>query len=168
MTTGSPENLKVSELVDTVGERQAPTVSSQASLREAVETFERQRHTRVLYVVDETERIVGILTAGSLLRHAETYGLTPQIHARRIPALLSGDTVEQIMIHHPITIKRSDTVGVAVRRMSETGAKELPVVDKNGRVTADLTIIDILYYCLVPAPDGPASGPTANTWPRHA
>lgn len=143
------ESDTVADLVDSIGARTPPLITADASLREAVAAFWAQRHTRVLYVVDDQGVLVGALTAGTLLRHVEPYGHAPQVHARRVPALLGGDTVEQIMLHHPVSVRLDDTVQDAVRSMTEAGAKELPVCDHLGRVLADITVIDALYHSLV-------------------
>lgn len=145
-----PEDVTVAELVDALGARRPPVIGPQASLREAVEAFEEHRHTRVLYVVDDDGVLLGALTAGTLLRHVETHGYVPKVHARRIPALIDGETVADVMLHHPVSLQLGDTVDQAGRAMADAGAKELPVVDGNGRVVADVTIIDVLYHSLVP------------------
>lgn len=142
----------VGDLVRAVGARMPPLVTTDASLRDAVGAFEAQRHTRVLYVVDAQGALAGVLTAGALLRHVETHGHAPQVHARRIPALLGGETIEQIMLHHPVSVSLDDTVQDAVRAMNDAGAKELPVCEDDGRVVADITIIDVLYHALLPEP----------------
>lgn len=149
----------VADLVRAIGARTPPLVATDASLRDAVEAFEAQRHARVLYVVDEQGALAGALTAGTLLRHVETHGHAPQVHARRIPALLGGETVEQIMLHHPVSAGLDDTVQDAVRAMTDAGATDLPVCDHDGRVVADITIVDALYHSLVV---GPAPTPGAD------
>lgn len=144
--------LAVAQLVEAVGHRRPPTIDQHASLRDAVEALEQQRHTRILYVTDHDDALVGVLTAGALLRHVESHGHVPRLHARRIPSLLGGETVEDLMIHHPVALQLDDTVDQALRKMTETGAKELPVVDDAGRVVGDVTVVDALYHVLVPDP----------------
>lgn len=54
------------------------------------------------------------------------------------------------MLHHPVTVAADDSVAEALRKMTDAGATELPVTDRQGRVIGDLTIIDVLYHALVP------------------
>jgi CBS domain-containing protein len=39
-----------------------------------------------------------------------------------------------------------ETVDIVLKRMASTGAKEIAVVDSDGRILADITAVDLLKY----------------------
>jgi CBS domain-containing protein len=39
-----------------------------------------------------------------------------------------------------------ETVDTVLKRMASTGAKEIAVVDSDGRILADITAVDLLKY----------------------
>jgi predicted transcriptional regulator len=52
--------------------------------------------------------------------------------------------VEQIMLHQPVTAKKSDGIYETMVRMQEYGVKRLPVVDSNGALFGIISADDLL------------------------
>lgn len=146
--------LSVGDVVAAVGGRVPPAIAVEASVEDAVMAFERHRHTRVLYVVDAEGVLVGVLTVGTLMRHVHGHGRRQQVHPRRVLGFLTGETVGDVMHPHPVGVTADDSTDTAVRRMTDAGAKELPVVDAAGHLVADITIVDVLYHSLAPGSEG--------------
>lgn len=88
-------------------------------------------------VVDQTERVVGVVTRSDLLRIIE---------AATTVQLAQDDVirVHHIMGHDPIVIKVGESAAVAVNTMREHGLKNLPVVDDDERLVGCVRIETIL------------------------
>ncbi|MCA9245988.1 MAG: CBS domain-containing protein [Planctomycetales bacterium] len=56
--------------------------------------------------------------------------------------------ISEVMITTPATLHADDTVGTAVKRMSEGGYRRLPVVDGEGRCVSFLKVSGIIRYLI--------------------
>ena len=99
-------------LVSEVMKKDVPTLSKCDSLQAALESAAFHEH-RVLPLLDEQDRIAGVLTRGDLLRSLQL----PQTE------LLAASSA-QVVVAHP-----DETVSLAVSRMIHSGHGHLPVVD---------------------------------------
>jgi CBS domain-containing protein len=45
-----------------------------------------------------------------------------------------------------VTASPDEPVDITLKRMARTGAKEIAVIDSDGRILADITAIDLLKY----------------------
>jgi NADH dehydrogenase len=90
-------------------------------------------------VVDNSEKVVGVVTRSDLLR---------TIEAASTLQLAQDDVVRvhHIMGHEPIVIKQGEATAVAVNTMREHGLKNLPVVDDNNRLVGCVRIETILAH----------------------
>lgn len=116
-----------------------------------VMTLLLERGVRSLPVVDEQHRLVGILTAGDLLRRANL-SIHPALHSDLPAQQLQSDlaalrqstaTAAAIMTPTVITVRAVETVRRAVERMVQHNLKRLPVVDAEGRLVGVVSRIDI-------------------------
>jgi arabinose-5-phosphate isomerase len=107
-----------------------PRVASTASMTEAVEEMSAKR-LGMTCVVEEDNRLVGIVTDGDLRRRM-----------LRTERPLEG-TVEQAMIRNPTTIGPEALASEALRRMEERKITSLPVVDEGGRLEGVIQIHDL-------------------------
>ncbi|MEU1464262.1 CBS domain-containing protein [Streptomyces sp. NPDC005727] len=112
-----------------------------------------------LPVVDEDEKVVGVLSEADLVaRQAEP----PEPARRRLPALaLTGAarrraakdrarTAGRLMTEPPVTVGAGATVAEAARTMTERGVERLPVVDEEDRLVGIVTRRDLLQVFLKP------------------
>jgi len=90
-------------------------------------------------VVDNSERVVGVVTRSDLLRTIEVAS-TLQLAENDVVR------VHHIMGHEPITIKIGEATAVAVNTMREHGLKNLPVVDEDNRLIGCVRIETILAH----------------------
>lgn len=118
-----------------------PTVPSNASLAEVVDLLVSHARRRVV-VVDETGRVVGIITDGDLIKRAtetERDSLIQSL-ARRLPVgeakrfHLSQRTAAEVMTSPVITITPDTSLLEALRLLLSHRIKRLPVVDAEGRL----------------------------------
>lgn len=90
-------------------------------------------------VVDNSERVVGVVTRSDLLRTIEVASSlqTTQDDIVR---------VHHIMGHEPIVIRQTEATAVAVNTMREHGLKNLPIVDDEDRLVGCVRIETILAH----------------------
>jgi len=116
------------------------TVGPDAPLRQAVNLM-RERKIRHLPVVEDGERLVGILTDRDV-RHA---ALVPALaeHLAWEPRRLKALRVRDVMTWSVVTTHPEATLAQAGMTMFQRRIGSLPVVD-NGRLVGILTETDIL------------------------
>lgn len=136
--------------VNDVMTREVRSIRPEASIAEAIELLIGKRY-RALPVIDEQQRVVGILTDGDVLRQLglpvagveaamSESELTAQLNALRH----SGQTVADLMRTRLITVHPETPVAEAVRLMTENGIKRLPVVDHDQKLQGMVSRVDVL------------------------
>jgi CBS domain-containing protein len=134
--------------------RDMPTVTPQATLEEVLQALEQDRRRRAI-VVDEQQRVVGIISDGDLLRRSQPPA-HPGLLARLRhlvggqspadpPALLdASETAADLMSTPVVTIAADALPADALRLMVNQEIKRLPVVDENGRLVGLLDRASLL------------------------
>ena len=89
---------------------------------EQVITLLNRKGLDFYYVVDEADRLTGVLTRTDLLRAMEAMASTPVAARPHIK-------VEDIMVANPITASLEDSSVVMMATMREHGLKKLPIVE---------------------------------------
>jgi CBS domain-containing protein len=130
--------------------REVHAVQPDTPLAEAVELL-LDKVYRTLPVVDEANRVVGILTDGDLLKRAKLLATSAQqelteAEVRHELAHIhqSGQTVGQVMTPRPITVTPETTITQAVKLMVEHDVKRLPVVDAENKLLGVVSRINVL------------------------
>lgn len=136
--------------VHDVMHREVYTVRPGTPLDEAVALLLGKDY-RALPVVDESRRVVGILTDGDLLHKAGLLATSAQREltqaelAEELQRLRqAGRTVGQVMTPDPVTISSDTSVSAAISLMAERDVKRLPVVDGAGHLVGIVSRIDVL------------------------
>jgi CBS-domain-containing membrane protein len=114
------------------------------------------RRVSALPVVDDEDRLVGIVSEADLLlkeeyadAHEDADLPLFERRARRIEREKAAGTVASELMTTPvITIGPSATLAEAARLMHEEGVKRLPVVDAKGRVAGIVSRADLLKVFL--------------------
>lgn len=153
--------------VHDVMSREVQSVTPDAPIAYAIELL-IARNVRALPVVDENQRVVGIVTDGDLMRRLElpAAGVTAAMTAGELSAQLSklrqsGLTVADLMHTDVITVKESEPVARAIQIMAERNIKRLPVVDEAGRLVGMVSRVDVLRAMAQPqAAERPRRAPT--------
>ena len=149
------ELCTVATLLESLPTRKLPLIAAAASIEEVVEAMLRFSHSRLLYVIDQDERLVGTISLGRLIRNVYYHNRIPQIHSRAIISMLTATSAEDIMQTSPITTTMTEEIAKVLRRMIELNIKEIAVVNNEKRVIGDLTIIDLLRFIREPLPVPP-------------
>jgi CBS domain-containing protein len=132
------------------------TTHPTAPLSTVVRTLAEKRISG-LPVVDETQRLVGIISETDLMWQ-ET-GVTPPAYVMLLDSVIYlqnpgqyerdlhkalGQTVGEVMTAHPVTTTPDQPLAAAARIMHEHRIHRLPVVDADQRVVGILTRGDIV------------------------
>jgi CBS domain-containing protein len=139
---------RVNEMVAFLKERKLPLIQEKANIEEVIDTMIRFQHSRLLYVVDDDKKLTGTISLGLLARHVFSASHEPQIHPRFLINMITAETAKDIMQKNLVVTTEEEKVEVVLRRMIRTNAKEIPVLDKEKRVVADLTMVDLLKFLL--------------------
>ena len=122
------------------------TVGVDASLREAVEAIVRDSETRKVYVLNDDGKLAGTITLEVLLRHAAyTFGVrsTGVTSFLRMLAEITDDKVRDVMAK-PIRVSKDELLVNVTKLMVENHLNDLPVVDDQNKLVAELNGLDIL------------------------
>ena len=95
-----------------------------------------------LPVIDETSKIIGILTDRDIVVRviAENLPMTTQI--------------KDVMTKPVHVIKESSEIGVAISKMAEKKVRRLPVIDENEKISGIISIGDLMLHQLTDARAG--------------
>ena len=139
---------KVAELVAFLKERRLPLIDQKANIEEIVTAMIHFEHSRLLYVVDHNEKLIGTISWGLLTRHVFSTSHDPQIHPRFIMSMITAETAKDIMQKNPLFITENELVETLLEKMIRSNIKQIPVIDRKKRVIAYLTIVDLLRFLI--------------------
>ena len=138
--------MKIKEIMENIKDRELPCVSENSTIKETIRVVVRFPHTRLIYVVDDHQKLLGVITIGSLIRHLYPYHYDDKIHPRDILRNIIVEKASHLMSSGNVNASPDETVDVVLKRMAKTGAKEVAVVDSKGCILADITAVDLLKY----------------------
>lgn len=101
----------------------------------------KENKVRRLAVVDEQEKLVGIITIGDVREASPSDATTLSIW--ELNYLWAQLTVGKIMSHDVITIAPDDTMFAAAKLMLDHKVSGIPVVDKDAKILGMITESDI-------------------------
>lgn len=141
------EELRVWEVLEGAQESCPPaTVRADAPLRDAVEAIIADDDTHKVYAIDEDGKLTGTVTLEVLLRHAGyMLGVRPAGMSSflRMLAEVADERVDQVMAK-PIKVSKDEMLVNATKLMVEHHLNDLPVVDGDNKLVAELRGMDIL------------------------
>ena len=140
--------IRIGEVIKGLEPRDFPVVPENASIEDVMSAIVNCRHSRMLNVVNDRQQLVGTISLDALIRHVFAQDREPTIHARSLIGVLSRETAGDIMFKQPIYAIIEEEIGVVTRRMLEANVKDIPVLDSDKRVIADITIVDLLQHLL--------------------
>lgn len=140
------ELMKIKDIMQRIGDRDFPCVSEDGDINDVIRVVVRFPHARLVYVIDEQKKLLGVITIGALMRHLYPYHYKEKIHPRDILRNIVVGTASHLMSSGNVNALPEETVDVVLKRMASTGAKEIAVVNSEGRILSDITAIDLLKY----------------------
>ena len=140
--------IRIGEVIKGLEPRDFPVVPENASIEDVMSAIVNCRHSRMLNVVNDRQQLMGTISLDALIRHVFAQDHEPTIHARSLIGMLSRETAGDIMLEQPLYATTEEEIGVVTRRMLKANVKDIPVVDSDKRVIADITIVDLLQHLL--------------------
>ncbi len=137
---------KVGDFFKEAKPRHVPKVREQAGVSEIIDAFVQSDHSRIIYVVDDQERLKGIISLGNLVRHFFFHYHDTHIDSRHLISMAVSETAKDFMHENALVARVTDDVEDVLKRMIKNNVKEIAILDSENRVIADLTIIDLLKY----------------------
>lgn len=143
--------------VDDVMTRAVVTVERTASYRRLVDILVQGRLSAVP-VVDDSRRVVGVVSEADLLRKIEYAGADePRIfdgHRRRGNRRKAlANIASELMSAPPVTVLTGTSIAAAARHMDHQAVKRLPVIDDNGCLVGIVSRADLLKVHVRPDAD---------------
>ncbi|MFC7530097.1 CBS domain-containing protein [Actinoplanes sp. GCM10030250] len=140
--------------VDDVMTKAVVSVAATASYRELVDLL-TARHFSAVPVVDDFQRVTGVVSEADLLRKIEYAGdeeprLFETRHRRGARAKALARTAGELMSCPPALTFAGTSIAAAARTMDAEHVKRLPVVDDLGRLVGIVTRGDLLKAHLRP------------------
>jgi CBS domain-containing protein len=137
---------RIADLVEELKQRKIPVVFNKATVSEIVDAFVESHHSHILYVVDDRGTLKGVISLGNLVRHVFFLYHDRHIHTRNLISMAVSETAGDFMEREPMVATLSEDVEAVLQRMTKNNVKEIPILDDEKRVVADLTIVDLLRH----------------------
>ena len=138
--------MKIKEVMQHIKDRELPCVSKTSDLSDVVKVATGFPYTRLVYVIDDQKKLLGVITIDSLMHHLYPYYYEAKIHPRGILRNITAEKAVHIMSSENINVSPDETIDVVLKRMASTGVNEISVVDSNGCLLTEITAVDLLKY----------------------
>lgn len=135
--------MKISEALDTIENIPFMAISADRTLTEATEDISGIQQHRSIYVVDNQGRLKGTLSIGTLVRELIAARHEPQFGIRSLLAHITSEKVADIMNRYVIYAQKDDDLEKVLNRMISYNIKEIPIVDKDQHIIANVGILDL-------------------------
>jgi CBS domain-containing protein len=142
-----PADLPVVEIMT----REVTTVKADTPAVQVAELLLGKQLFKAVPVIDNQQRVIGIITSSDLLRKAgmpARLGIGERLEAedlRRFLAQISQEkAAEDIMTSPVVTARDDEALGHVTHRLLERGLKRMPVVNAVGKLVGMVSRLDLL------------------------
>lgn len=121
-------------------------VKEDAILKDAVVSMTQNLISRKVYVVDDEEKLIGVITIETLLKQVGYRVGVREAGVISFFKFLSGVFKENVteFMEKPVTVTNRHKVLDALRMMVENHLNDLPVIDEEGKIIGELNSLEIL------------------------
>lgn len=95
-------------------------------------------------VVDERNRLLGLINRKKLFKHIFFYQVSPDTMVSKLLDLITAEKSSDLMLTHFVTCTEEDDIYDVIRNMIEYNIREIPVVTPDGEVLGFITILMIM------------------------
>ena len=141
---GQGANLLVRDVVARHRARQVPTIRQDTAIDRLPVAIQFHRHSRQLYVVDGRNHLLGNISLARLVMYLFARSHGSSMNPRHVMGLITCESAGDLMTRGTLTVGMEDRAEDVVERMIEGNVDEVPVVDEEGKIVADLTMVDLL------------------------
>lgn len=142
------DSSKVLDIIPYIKSRKLPVIHENDDLQKIIKAMVHFDQSRLLYVLDEENRLSGTISLGVLIRHVYATSYEPQVYPGFIIKLITAESAKDIMQKNPVTANVDEKLDVVLKRMIKTNTKEVPVLNSDKEVIADLKMTDLLALFL--------------------
>jgi len=135
--------MKIGDVLHKIGNLPYLTIHIDCTLEEASRKIADVGHLRTIYVIGPEGRLQGILSLGELIRSLISAGHKPHFHARSLMARITAKKAADIMDKYVVCARKEDDPNSVLERMIDNHIKEIPVVDEDKKIIANIGIIDL-------------------------
>ena len=135
--------MKINEALDKIRSIPYLAISLDCTLKEATEKIINMQQLRSIYVVDKQKRLQGTLSLGTLVRETVTSRNKPEFGFRSVLTRITSENAADIMDKHIIYARSDDDLEKIFNQMIWHNIKEIPIVDKDHRIIANVGILDL-------------------------
>ena len=118
-------------------------IEKQASADDVAKMLIASPHLKSVYVVDDTQKLIGRVTLKTLIKH-EFMDLLPSSFDYFSALEFIGDKTAEGLMTSPDYVRDDDTLKTAFVKMYENELDELPVVDKNLHLIGNIDLLELL------------------------
>ncbi len=119
-------------------------VRKEASLSEVLREMLRDPKTQSVYVVNEKDELVGIITLDIALQYLYGQYIPPEYLQFDISLLQGTGVKAEDIMAPPVYVKEDETLKDAFVKMFRYHLNELPVVDETNHVIGDLHALELI------------------------
>jgi CBS domain-containing protein len=144
------KSLTVRDFLDSLSQRvEFAVVNTTSSLQEVVRAMLRAHRRRTVYVVDSAGKLQGAISLDALKDVIFRYYLDGRIWdalvvTEHVAELFTSEKAEDLMDATPSLCGEDEQLQEVLSRMIERNVMEMPVIDHEQRVVAELDILDLL------------------------
>ena len=148
------KRLTVKDFLDSLPHRvELPVVKTESSLREVLQAMIKRHRGRIVYVTDFEGKVKGFISLDNLKdvifhHYLKSRVSDPLVITEHIVELFTSEKAEDVMDAGLSICHEHECLHDVVTRMIERNVKDMPVVDQEGRIIADLDILDLLELWL--------------------
>lgn len=135
--------MKIGDVLHKIGHLPYLAIDLDCNLEEASKKVADLGHLRTIYVVGHQGRLQGILSVGKLIRSLTTAGHKPYFHARSLLGRITAKKAADIMDKYVVYARKEEDPNRVLARMLDNHIKEIPVVDEDKKIIANIGIIDL-------------------------
>jgi len=123
-----------------------PTVFLNDPVEKIVKVILRYRRKKAVYVINEDNTLIGLITVRGLMRTLFSLYHKPEAHSRRIIQMLTADSASEIM-NKEIYFQYLDVpVEEVLHYMIKRGVYAIPIVSKEKKLLHEISLRDILRF----------------------
>ncbi len=130
--------------IRTIITQEASVIREDANLLNVAEKIVEDPKTRSVYVVDEHDKLIGIIPVIELVQYLYYDSIPQEYVLYRFPMVLSSEPKARDIMLPPVWVKDDEDIKSAFVKMFKNGLKELPVVDDEMHVIGDLNILELI------------------------
>ncbi len=136
----------VQDLLTYIGDRPWPSVQETTSIEDAVDALSASTYSHIVYVIDESKILRGVITKESLVKHLFIHYHDEMLDTRALISQALSEQASDLMKNERLKASLNDDLDYILEEMIACKVDEVPVIDGEDRLLGDITMKDIIRY----------------------